>query len=81
MKKLTKEEVLTYLKKEGILYKVIEDENDKGTLEITGIELNTLSSMIHDLKEKQRNTSDLIKRLHELSRLLPKPFLLLFLNI
>ena len=65
MKKLTYKEILDYLKKEDILYNVIEDENDEGELEITGIELNSISGIISDLKEKQKSASDLIKHLKE----------------
>ena len=63
MKKLTHEEILNYLKKEGILYDIIEDENDEDELEITGIKLNTISGIIRDLREKQKTTNDLIKQL------------------
>jgi hypothetical protein len=63
--KITHKEILDYLKKKDILYKVIEDENDEGELEITGIELNTVSGLISDLQERERNVSDLIKQLKE----------------
>lgn len=65
MKKLTHQEILKFLKKEHILYKIIEDENDEGELEVTGIELNTVSGIIRDLNEKRQSASDLIKQLKE----------------
>lgn len=63
MKTLTHKEILDYLKKEKILYKIIEDEDEKGELEITGIELNTISGIMRDLHEKQQSINSLIRDL------------------
>jgi len=63
MGKLTHKEILDFLEKENVLYDIIEDENDNGDLEITGIELNTISGIISDLKEKQKCVNELIKQL------------------
>ena len=64
-KKLTHKEILDYLKKEDILYTIIEDENDEGELEITGIELNTISGIMGDLREKQKSVNALIRQLKD----------------
>ncbi len=63
MKKLTYKQILDYLKKEDILYKIIEDEDAEGKLEITGIELNTISGIIRDLREKRQSLDELIREL------------------
>ncbi len=60
---MTHKEILDYLREEGILYKEIEDENDRGELEITGIELNTIDGIMLDLHGKQQILNSLIKDL------------------
>ena len=61
--KIKHKEILDYLKKEDILYEVIEDEDEEGKLEIKGIELNTINGIMGDLKEKQRRLNSLVSQL------------------
>jgi hypothetical protein len=63
MKNLTHKDILDYLRKEGILYKEIEDENDEGELEIKGIELNSIAGIMRDMQERRRDLDALIKDL------------------
>ena len=65
MKKINHKEILDFLKEEKILYTIIEDENDNGELEITGIELVTVEEIIDTLKELRKSSQDLVRQLKE----------------
>jgi hypothetical protein len=63
MRRITNKEILDFLKEEGVLYKVLKEENNEGNLVIEGIELNTIFGIKYDLEEKRRQLNDTIKLL------------------